>query len=87
MSAPSDGFASPAPQPFGKGDPIPANGDGEHHPDVTALRHALADPASAHLADADDFPALANRLGDGWTVKRLKAAHAYIKGRSSAPRG
>ena len=58
------------------GDPIPANGDGENHPDVIALRHSLSDYASARLARAGDFKGLAARIGGD--PKRLKAAYAHL---------
>ena len=66
--------------------PIPQHGDGENHPDVVALRHALADIPAAHLAEAGDYAAAAERLGGDWTAERLKAAHAYIRSRDSSPR-
>ena len=62
-----------------EGKPIPANGDGENHPDVRALRHSMSDYANVRLARAGDFAALAVRVGGDAT--RLKAAYDYIVSR------
>lgn len=77
-------FARPEPQPFRPGDPIPANGDGELHPDVIRLRHQLSG-AGTGLLRRGDYAALVKYLGGDWTVKRLMAAHAYFKARDRRP--
>ena len=74
-------FAQPEPQPFRPGDPIPANGDGELHPDVVQLRHTGA----AAMLNGSNYAAVAKHLGGDWTVKRLKAAHDYLKSRDRRP--
>jgi hypothetical protein len=83
MSGPE--FYRPPVEPFGPDDPIPANGDGENHPDVIRLRHQLSG-SGLGLAEAGKFDALAEHLGGDWTAKRVKAAYAYITSRNGRPK-
>jgi hypothetical protein len=76
---PLDAIIRPEPQPFGPEDGIPSNGDGERHPDVIRLRHALSDPAAMRLVEANDFAALAERIGGN--PGKLHAAFDYLRER------